>query len=123
MAPKVTDSAPLTPDQNIGVLLKKVCPGCTFTAGLNNALQCQVIKNLRAGVVDPETVLGNPCQQELICIPSGCSARENGNCNAEQALEVLTDPSVMGRLFTRATAAATLREVPTNCPQGFNGLV
>ncbi|HOY46113.1 MAG TPA: hypothetical protein PKU95_00585 [Candidatus Dojkabacteria bacterium] len=122
MAPKA-DSAPLTTEKQIGVLLKEVCPGCTFTAGMNNALQCQVIKNLRTGLIDPATVLGHPCQQELICIPSGCSARDNGNCHAEQALEVLTDPGVMGGIFTKATAAATLRDVPPNCPQGFNGLV
>jgi hypothetical protein len=123
MALNATDSAPLSTDQQIGVLLKEVCPGCTFTAGMTNALQCQVIKNLRTGVIDPATVLGNPCQKELICIPSGCSARENGTCNASQALEVLTEPGVMGKIFTRATAAATLRDVPLNCPEGFNGYV
>jgi len=124
MAPRSNGNAPLTTNELIGKLTREICPGCAFTkGGLVNALQCQVIHNLRQQVIDPASVLDNPCQKVLICTPGACSAGTNGDCQAEEALESLTDPKKAAGIFTKAAAGAILHNIPVNCPRGFNGML
>lgn len=103
-------------------LFTKACPDCERTQQGQNKFQCAIIQALRAGTLIPTDTAGLPCAKILFCQGCANTAELGKPCLAQAAAETLTDEIAPG-MYTKATCAVALKQVPQTCPLGLAGLI